>query len=169
MLFRLQIYRIFWFFLILNAQLVIAHPPLVTEDANISEKGDIALEIGNEDRGIGSESGVLIGFQHILYFTSIKANLGYSPSNDLVIDQIFDDSFFYGLEIDFPILREGFILGTEITGEFGISDSEKPLLSRTSLVYELNNQVVIDGGFEIGLNDTESSKTIILSVTFAFE
>ena len=168
MLFQLRIFTICWLLLILNSQLVLADPPIFAEDANILGNGDIELEIVNEDQEFETELGVLIGFQEIFSFTSIKANLGYAHSNDLIIDRTFDNRFLYGFEIEFPIIRENFVVVSELSGELGLSDNEKPLLSQTGIVYEVNDQIAFDCGFEVGVNDAESSKAIILGIALSY-
>lgn len=169
MLFRFITNTIFILFFVLNSQLVFAHPPIEVLYDNISEKREIELEIGNEYKVIGSESEVLVGIQKILYFTSIQEEFGYSPTNEIFIDQPFDDRFFYGLEVEVPMFRDNIFVVSEVTGEFDPSFSEKPIYSKTGVVYEVNDQVAFDCGFEVGVNDPESSKAIIFGITFTFQ
>ena len=129
----------------------------------------LLIPTGDEDKGLGSEDfefGVLVGLQKNISPASVKANIGYFATNDPITDQTFDDRFFYGFEIDFNILNE-FIIGTEITGEFETTNNLNPVFSLTGIVYKLNDKLSLDAGFQIGINDTDSSKTIIFGLTWA--
>ncbi len=167
MLFRLITNTIYILFIVLNFQLVFAHPTSEVLYDNISEKREIELEIRNENKLIGSESEVLVGIQKVLYLTSIMEEFGYSPTKEIFIDRPFDEMFTYGLEIEFPKFRENIVAVSEIGGEYAVYENERPIYHRTSFVYEANNQIAFDCGFEIGLYDAESSKAIILGITLS--
>lgn len=114
------------------------------------------------------EPGILVGLGKHFSFTSINANVGYFATNDPVQDVTFQNRFFYGLQIDFPLFRDDLLVGTEITGDFATSNNEEAIFSRSGFVYEVNEHIALDAGFEFGLRDAESAKTVIAGVTLAF-
>lgn len=169
MLFRIISSTIFILFITLYSQLAFAHSTTELSHNSLYERRDIELEKGNKHRLIGSESDVLIRLQKILFFTPIQEEFGYSPTSELIIDQPFDDLFYYGLEIEVPTFRENIAVVSEITGEFAEYDTEKPIYHKTSFVYEANDQLAIDCGFEVGLYDAESSKSIVFGLTISIQ
>lgn len=103
----------------------------------------------------------LLGLEKQLSFMSIQTNIGYITTYDQISDQGFDHSLIYGLEIEFPLFLEKIICGTDIKGDFAGPNNEYPVFIKTSLVYELNDRIAIDGGFEFDLNDPEIASMII--------
>ncbi|GJM15766.1 MAG: hypothetical protein DHS20C13_10930 [Thermodesulfobacteriota bacterium] len=168
MLFKIIIHTIFLLFIVLNSQLVFAHSSTEGVYDYISEKVEVELETGIEYRVIGSESDVLLGLEKILFITPIQEEFGYSPTSKIFIDQPFDEMFYYGLEIEVPTFRKNTAVVSEVAGEFAEYDTEKPIYHKTSFVYEANDQIAIDCGFEIGLYHAESSKAILIGIAFTY-
>jgi len=129
------------------------------------------IPVGVERRGFRAdnfEPGILVGLGKHFSFTSINANVGYFSTNDPVTDETFQNRFFYGLQIDFPLFRDDLLIGTEITGDLATSNNEKPIFTRSGFVYEITEHIALDAGFEFGLRDAESAKTVIVGATLAF-
>ena len=114
------------------------------------------------------EPGILLGLGKHFSFTTINTNIGYFATNDPVTDETFQNRFFYGVEIDFPLIGDDLLVGTEITGDFATSNNEEPIFTRSGLVYQLNEHIALDAGFEYGIRDAESAKTVIAGATIAF-
>jgi len=130
----------------------------------------ILIPTGDEDKGTGSgqiELGILLVLEKAFWKVAARANLGYFASNDPTFGENFDDRFFYGFQIDFPLFIEKLSLGTELTGQFASSEGS-PLFSLTGLVFQITENIVLDGGVELGLKDADSAITVIVGLTFGF-
>ena len=130
----------------------------------------VLLPTGDEDKGTGSgqiELGILLVIEKTFWKFAARANLGYLASNDPTFDENFEDRFFYGFQIDLPLFIEKLSLGTELTGQFA-SGEGSPLFSLTGLVFQITENIVLDGGVELGLKDAGSAVTAIVGITFGF-
>ena len=130
----------------------------------------VLLPTGDEDKGTGSgqiELGILLVIEKTFWKVAARANLGYFASNDPTFDENFEDRFFYGVQIDFPLFIEKLRLGSELTGQFA-SGAGSPLFSLTGLVFQITENIVLDGGVELGLKDAASAVTAIVGITFGF-
>ncbi|MBI2486612.1 MAG: transporter [Deltaproteobacteria bacterium] len=128
----------------------------------------ISIPTGDEDKGLGlgeTRPGLLLAVEETFWRKLAgRANLGYFATN---LDDDYKDKFFYGFQIDFPLLTERLRLGSELTGEFG-SDDANPLFTLVGLVFQINDKIALNGGVEFGLKDAQSSVTGIVGVTFGF-
>ncbi|MGH7802583.1 MAG: transporter [Thermodesulfobacteriota bacterium] len=130
----------------------------------------VLLPTGDEDKGTGSgqiELGILLVIEKTFWIVAARANMGYLASNDPTFDKNFEDRFFYGVQIDFPLYIEKLSLGSELTGQFA-SGEGSPLFSLTGLVFQITKNIVLDGGVELGLKDAGSAVTAIVGITFGF-
>ncbi len=128
----------------------------------------ISIPTGDEVKGLGlgeTKLGILLAVEKdFLDKLDARANLGYFAVN---LDDDYEDNFFYGFQIDFPIYGEKLRLGSELTGVFG-SEGTNPLFSLTGFVFQINDTVGLNGALEFGLKDAQSSVTGIVGVTFGF-
>jgi hypothetical protein len=128
----------------------------------------ISIPTGDEDKGLGlgeTRPGLLLTVEETFWGKLAgRANLGYFAIN---LDDDYEDNFFYGFQIDFPLFTERLRLGSELTGVFG-SDGANPLFNLTGLVFQITDTIGINGGVEFGLKDAQSSVTGIVGVTFGF-
>ena len=130
----------------------------------------VLIPTGDEDKGTGSgqiELGILLVIEKTFWKVASRANLGYFSTNDPTFDENFEDRFFYGFQIDFPLFIEKLRLGSELTGQFA-SGEGSPLFSLTGLVFQITESIVLDGGVELGLKDAGSAVTAIVGITFGF-
>ena len=130
----------------------------------------ILIPTGDEDKGLGSgeiESGFLLVVEETFWNLAGRGNVGYFATNDPASDEDFTDRFFYGVQMDFPLFSEKLRLGSEITGEFGQGE-ETPLFTLTGLVFQITDDIGLNGGVELGLKDAYSSVTVIFGLTFGF-
>jgi len=130
----------------------------------------VLFPTGDEDKGTGSgqiELGILLVIEKTFWEVAGRANLGYFASNDPTFDENFEDRFFYGVQIDFPLFIEELSLGTELTGQFASGEGSQ-LFSLTGLVFQITENIVLDGGVELGLKDAGSAVTAIVGITFGF-
>jgi len=130
----------------------------------------VLIPTGDEDKGLGSgniQLGLLLVLEKNFWKVGGRANIGYFASNDPTLDQNFEDRFFYGVQADVPLFTERLSFGTELTGQFGESVGA-PLFSLTGLVFQITENIVLDGGVELGLKDAGSAVTAIVGITFGF-
>ena len=130
----------------------------------------VLIPTGDEDKGTGSgqiELGILLVLEETFWKVAARANLGYLASNDPTFDENFEDRFFYGFQVDFPLFIERLRLGSELTGQFA-SGEGSPLFSLTGLVFQITENIVFDAGVELGLIDASSAVTAIAGITFGF-
>ena len=130
----------------------------------------VLIPTGDEDKGTGSgqiELGILLVLEETFWKVAARANLGYLASNDPTFDENFEDRFFYGFQVDFPLFIERLRLGSELTGQFA-SGEGSPLFSLTGLVFQITENIVFDAGVELGLKDAGSAVTAIVGITFGF-
>ncbi len=131
----------------------------------------VSIPTGDEDKGLGSgsiELGILLAIEKQLLGINCRANIGYFSSNDPTFDENFEDRFFYGAQIDFPLFIDRLRVGTELTGEFG-ENVGSPLFSLTGLVFEITEYIFFDAGVELGLKDAASAVTVIAGLSFGFK
>lgn len=130
----------------------------------------VLIPTGDEDKGLGSgniQLGLLLVLEKNFWKVGGRANIGYFASNDPTFDENFEDRFFYGVQVDFPLFIERLRLGTELTGQFG-ENVGAPLFSLTGLIFEITENIVLDAGVEFGLKDAGSAVTAIVGITFGF-
>ena len=130
----------------------------------------VLIPTGDEDRGTGSgqiELGILLVLEKTFWKVGSRANIGYLASNDPTFDENFEDRFFYGVQADVPLFTERLRFGSEITGQFA-SGEGSPLFSLTGLVFQVTENIVLDGGVELGLKNAGSAVTVIVGITFGF-
>ncbi len=130
----------------------------------------VLIPTGDEDKGLGTgkiQPGLLLVLEKNFWKVGGRANIGYFASNDPTFDENFEDQFFYGVQIDFPLFIERLRLGTELTGQFG-ENVGAPLFSLTGFIFNITDNIVFDAGVELGLKDAASAVTAIVGITFGF-
>jgi hypothetical protein len=130
----------------------------------------VLIPTGDEAKGLGSgniQLGILLAIEKQLLDVNCRANIGYFASNDPTFDENFEDLFFYGVQIDFPLFIDRLRLGTELTGQFG-ENVGAPLFSLTGFIFQITNNIVLDAGVELGLKDAASAVTALVGLSFGF-
>jgi hypothetical protein len=158
--------------------LILSKIKILGEDGILGQRDhfpDLVLEpsvlipTGNEDEGLGSgelELGLLLAVEKNLWRFIGRANIGYFATNIPVVDENFEDRFFYGFEVDLP-LSERLLLGQELTGAFGSGD-KNTLFTLTGFVFTVTEAVAFNLGLEFGLRGVQSAVTGIAGVTFSY-
>jgi hypothetical protein len=145
----------------------------------IALEPSVLIPTGDEAKGLGGgkiQFGILLVLEKHFWKVAGRANFGHFASNETTFNENFVNQFFYGVQIDFPVFTDRLRLGTELTGEFG-EDIGAPLFSLTGFIFQITNDIVLDAGVELGLNDagvelgvkqTASQVTVITGLSFGF-
>jgi hypothetical protein len=130
----------------------------------------VLIPTGDEDKGLGTgqiQVGMLLALEKHFWKLTGRANIGYLASNDPTFDQNFENRFFYGVQVDFPLFIERLRLGTELTGEFG-ENTGASLFSLTGFIFQITDNIVLDAGVELGLRDAASTVVAIAGISFGY-